>query len=386
MNLMARLVRINAKPEKTIIGLMSGMSMDGINIACARIGGAFPDLQINLVAADSRSYSRELQERLRAGQTATAAEVARLNFAVAQVFADSVTEFLAGHDLRADQIDAIGSHGQTLFHSTAGGAEALTLQVGDPSIIAQRTGILAVGNFRIRDIAAGGQGAPLVSLADFLHYRRPGKTVALNNLGSISNVTIVPDDIEGILAFDTGPANMPIDFMARRLAGNSDGIDRDGHLSAQGKVLTPLLTAMLALPYFGKPPPKAAGYDEFGPAVLQRLLAAHPGASGLDLLRTSVEFSARTLADSYTRFVLPRYPELRVVKFSGGGIYNKTLMRRIAELLPQLQVECLSATDSDAKEALSFAILAHETLCGRAGNVTGATGAQKRVVLGEIAL
>src|SRR5688572_11655337 len=235
MNPAHRLASVLKKDSRRIIGLMSGMSMDGVDLALVDVSGTFPDLQVALQGTHFRPYAAALRERLRCAQNGGVQEVSRLNFTVAQEFAQCVREFLAGQSLGAGSIDAIGSHGQTLYHSTDAAEDCpSTLQVGAPSVIAELTGILTVGNFRVRDVAAGGQAAPLVSLADYVLFRDPTRPVALNNLGSISNVTVVTPGFDAMVAFDTGPANMAIDFFARRTAGTVDGIDHEGALAARG--------------------------------------------------------------------------------------------------------------------------------------------------------
>ena len=379
MNKAHRLARTMAKSSRRLIGLMSGMSMDGVDLACAVISGDFPALEIKLIGTHFRPFAPELRARLIAAQTAAVAEVSELNFVVAKEFAECVREYLSTK--QGLEIDAIGSHGQTLHHSSQHGA---SLQIGAPSIIAELTGIATIGNFRIRDLAAGGRGAPLVSLADYVLYRDPFEPVAVNNLGSIANLTIVTPKIEDLLAFDSGPANFAIDHFTRLVPGNHGGIDRDGEVSARGKIIPDLLKQFLSSPFLADKPPKAAGYGDFG--NLHELAAFYRGAAPEDFVRTAVEFAAVTLAEAYRAFVFPRFPNLKKSWFSGGGVYNVTLMKRIKELLPELEVDVFEKTFADAKEALAFAILANETLSGRAGSFTATTGVRPDVVLGEIAV
>jgi anhydro-N-acetylmuramic acid kinase len=382
VNKSERLIEIIKKKSRRVIGLMSGMSMDGIDLACAQITGEFPDLKVDLIGSHFTPYPASLQMRLLAALNGPTEEVSTLNFIVAQEFSNCVLEYLQQSGTPATAIDVIGSHGQTLFHSM--GPLRSSLQVGSPSIISERTGILTIGNFRVRDIAAGGQGAPLVGLADYVLFREPTGPVALNNLGSISNVTIVTPQAEDMLAFDTGPANMAIDFFARLIPGG--GVDQDGRFSAQGVCIQKLLDDLLQHPFFAQPPPKAAGYAEFGPAVLTELSRPYLRASAYDLIRTAVEFAAVTLEQAYRNFVFPRFPGLKVAHFSGGGIYNLTLMHRIQDLLPELKVTRLESRLGDAKEALAFALLANEALSGRPGSFRATTGIKTPTVLGEIAL
>lgn len=387
MNKALRLSEVIHKSSRRIIGLMSGMSMDGVDLACIDVTGQFPNIKVDFIGSHYLAYSSDLKHRLQLGQASTVAEISELNFLVAREFSKCVEEFLQKFNLDRNSIDAIGSHGQTVYHATSTtNPTKSTLQIGSPSLIAEVTEILTVGNFRVRDIIRGGKGAPLVSLADYILFRDPFKPVVLNNLGSISNVTVVTPRFEELLAFDTGPANMAIDFFARQAKELQSGIDTNGDLSSKGNVIPELLAKWMKDPFFKQPPPKAAGYDEFGPQKLQILSAGFMQENIADLLRTAVEFSAVTLSNAYKDFVLLRFPDLDRAIFSGGGIYNLTLMRRIRELLPQFKIEMLDKELSDAKEAIAFALLANETLSGRPGSYPFITGTQVPVVLGEIAL
>jgi anhydro-N-acetylmuramic acid kinase len=387
MNLAKRLDKILSKKSRRIIGLMSGMSMDGVDLACADISGTFPHLQIRLIGTSYRPYSVEFQSRLKSGLDASVSEISKLNVLVAQEFSKCVEDYLKESGLDRSSVDAIGSHGQTLFHATGSECEfGSTLQVGAPSIIADLTGIPTIGNFRARDMSRGGTGAPLVSIADYLLFRDPNGPIAMNNLGSISNVTIVTPNLDDMLAFDTGPANMPIDFFAKMIPNNPKSIDTEGSLSATGKIIPELLEAFNQIVFFDVTPPRAAGFIEFGPDVLEKISKPFMDSKPEDLLRTAVEFSAVTIAKAYRLFVLPRYPSLKKAIFSGGGAYNLTLMNRLKELLPEILIEVLNSEWSDAKEALAFAILANETLSGRPGSIPAITGVHQPTVLGEIAL
>ncbi|SHL12318.1 anhydro-N-acetylmuramic acid kinase [Bradyrhizobium lablabi] len=385
---MERLLASIAKSNRRLIGLMSGMSMDGVDLAFVQITGVFPELVVELIATHYRPYNESTKAVLFSAREGTVRDVCQVNFLVAEEFANCVNDFLSSRQLSANDIDAIGSHGQSIYHVPPGGdGVPSTLQVGFPSLIAEKTGIPTVGNFRVRDMAQGGQGAPLIPLVDYILYRQSDRTIALNNLGSISNVTVVTPMLENVVAFDTGPANMPIDFFAQLIPGNNSKIDLDGNWSARGRIVQPLLEEMMAIPFISKVPPKAAGYDEFGPRVLRGFHDKYKQESPLDLLRTGVEFSAQSIANAYKQFVLPKY-EIDYITFTGGGCYNKTLMNRIRELLFPLDIRELSKQDkeiNDSKEAVGFAVLANETLSGRPGNVTTATGARKAVVLGELA-
>lgn len=375
------------KPKSYVIGLMSGMSMDGVDLAFVSIEGEFPNLKVRLLNSHFKAYGPVVQQRLKASHSASLEEISKLNFVVAREFSSCVNDFLKKESIKPSAVDLIGSHGQTLYHSSQLNENTpSSLQVGSPSLIAELTGIPTVGNFRVRDMVVGGQGAPLVCLADHVLFRDSNGPVILNNLGSISNVSVVTENINEMLAFDTGPANMAIDFFASKVPGNISGLDTDGSISKNGAVVPGLLNELLSADFFLRAPPKAAGYNEFGPARLEKISKMHLiGLKPEDLVRTGVEFAALTLSQAYRKFVLPRFPNPHKVLFSGGGIYNLTLMNRIGELLPELKIETMLSEFADAKEAISFAILAHQTINSCTGNVIAATGARRPVVLGEIA-
>ena len=387
-----RLAAYRSKPERLVLGLMSGMSMDGLDLALVRILGRAPGLKVTRVASETRPYQEALRARIRAATSGAIGEAARLSFDLAERWAADVLAFLAAAGVRATEVDALASHGQTLFHlpRAENGGRAITLQVGDGDVLAERTGILTVSDFRPRDIAAGGEGAPLIPYADWCLWARPGEVSASVNLGSIANMTLITEDPAQVLAFDVGPANALIDGFARELPGAHGGIDRDGALSAGGHVHEPLLAALSehARPFLDAPPPRSAGFQHFGPEVAARFARSFSRVAPHDRVRTAVEFTARTLADAFARFVRPRFPALSVARLSGGGTQNPTLMRAITERLAPLGVraEPLERDVSAAKEAIGFALLADATLCGLPANLPSATGARRGVPLGKLSV
>jgi anhydro-N-acetylmuramic acid kinase len=391
VNPVQRLLRLAARPERLALGLMSGMSMDGLDLALVRVSPRADGRRAcRLLVSETRPYPPELAQRIRAAVEGTTAQVARLHRDLASHWADDVLAFLREAGVAPESVDVIGSHGQTIHHTPRGeGGRACTLQVGDGDVLAHETGILTVSDFRARDVAAGGEGAPLVPFADWLAHAQPGRVLACHNLGSIANVTVVTPRREDVLAFDTGPANALVDALARA-CGAPEGIDRDGAVSAGGNVHQEALAFLerSLRAFLERPPPKSAGFAEIGPALAQRLLAAHGDVPGPDLVRTAVECTARAFADAYRRHVLPRHPSLREVRLSGGGTRNPTLVARIRAALEPLG---LSATPFDdayakAKEAVAFALLADATVSGLPGNLPSATGASAPVVLGKISL
>jgi anhydro-N-acetylmuramic acid kinase len=392
VNPVERLWEVHRKPERLAVGLMSGMSMDGLDLALVRLRGAPPRLQVDLLASETVPYDDALRTRIRVATTGSAAEACRLSFDLAERWAAQVLGFLGRARTKPGQVDLLGSHGQTLHHvpRAQGGGRAYTMQVGDGDVLAERTGILTVSDFRPRDIAAGGEGAPLIPYADWCLWARPGEVSACVNLGSIANVTVVTEASDRVLAFDMGPANALIDGLARAVPGVHGGIDRDGALSAAGRVHEPMLAALMArrAAFLAAPPPKSAGFDDFGPALAADLAREFAAVDARDRVRTAVEFTARALARAFGQHVRPRFPALRRVRFSGGGTRNPTLMSAIRQHVEPLGLaaEVLPADWSAAKEAVGFALLADATVRGVPSSLPGATGAAHAAVLGKISL
>ena len=290
-----------------------------------------------------------------------------------------------------EAVDVLASHGQTLCHLPPGGdATPSTLQVGDGDVLAERTGLLTVSDFRPRDMAAGGHGAPLVPFADWVLFAEAGRVHVCVNLGSIANVTVVTERLDEVWAFDTGPANALIDGVVRIRTGDAEGIDRGGVIARRGKV-HPGALAMLeaqAAPFLDTPPPRSAGYQHFGPPLAEALVAAHPEVSTEDLVRTAVTFTAGTLAAAVGRWIRPRSHGLEALRLSGGGAHNPVLVESIRETLAPhgVAVVCFEPAWIDAKEAVAFAILGDATARAIPAGVPGATGAKHATLLGKISL
>jgi anhydro-N-acetylmuramic acid kinase len=381
-----------------VIGLMSGTSADAIDVALARISGAPPRLRARLEAFLSVPYSARVREailRLANGARTTTAELARLNFLLGELFARAALEACRRFRVPLRRIALIGSHGQTVFHEgrpTAFlGREkiASTLQIAEPAVIAARTGIPTVGDFRPADMAAGGQGAPLVPLVDYLLYRHPKLGRVALNLGGIANVTVIPRAArpEQVFAFDTGPGNMVVDALVSRLTRGRERYDRDARLARRGRALRPLLDNLLTDEYFLRPPLKTAGREQFGEGYAAALAARakRMRARPEDSIATAAALTALSILDAFHRWILPR-ARIDQVIVSGGGAHNPLIMAQLAAGL--CGVEILTSNDlgipEDAKEAFAFAILAYETWHGRPGNLPGATGARRRAILGKI--
>jgi anhydro-N-acetylmuramic acid kinase len=382
-----------------VIGMMSGTSADGIDAALVRVRensrGGFPAARLEGFA--SHAYPGALRAeilRIAEGKTASAGEISQLNFRVGEEFARAALAACRRWRVKPQQVSLIGSHGQTIFHQGApiaflGVRIASTLQIGEPAAIAARTKITTVGDFRPADIAAGGQGAPLVPFVDYFLYRDARRGRIALNIGGIANVTVIPRGakLEDVIAFDTGPGNMVIDALVRRATQGALLFDRDARLASRGTLLPKLLDALLAAEYFRRPPPKTAGREQFGEDYVRRLLA-HPAArraQHADLIRTATMLTALAIVDAIHRWVLRRacISELIV---SGGGALNPLLVGQIAAALEGIRVRGSGelGVPTDAKEAFSFAILAWETVHRRPSNVPSATGAARPAILGKI--
>lgn len=386
-----------SKPMR-VLGLMSGTSADGIDVALASISGAPPHLRAKLetfIAIPFPRGAREAILRLANGAPTTTAELSQLNFLLGEFFADAALEACRRFRVRPSTVSLIGSHGQTIYHqgvpTRALGALriASTLQIGEPAIIAARTGITTVADFRPADMAAGGQGAPLVPFVDYLLYRHPRIGRAALNIGGIANVTVIPPGAapSDVFAFDTGPGNMVVDALTNHFSRGHARFDRDAKLARTGRVIPALLDSLLADSYFRQPPPKSAGREQFGEAYTQRLLRASRKqyARPSDLVRTATMLTPLSIVDAWHRFITPRAKVSQLI-VAGGGTHNPLIMAQLAAALKGVAVTTSAALGvaEDAKEAFAFAILAYETFHGRAVNLPAATGAKRPAILGKV--
>jgi anhydro-N-acetylmuramic acid kinase len=367
-----------------VIGLMSGTSLDGISAAVTRFVPGVDHISAELLAYRSVSYSREQRERLlRALEGASPTEYCRLNFDLGWWLADAAVAVLADAGVAREDVRAIASHGQTVWHEPGHS----TWQFGEPAVIAERTGIGVVSDFRVRDVAAGGQGAPLVPIADALLFHDVRRWRALQNLGGIGNVTIVPPGgaLEGVRAFDTGPGVGVIDGVTRMLFPDLP-YDVDGALARRGRARDDVVRRLLTEPYFAAPPPKSTGRELFTRAYMERLIATCQAAGGVvrseDIIATAVDLTAQSIADAFRRFIPEPVAEVVV---SGGGARNPALVDAIIARMAPVAVTRFDELffDGEAKEAVAFALMGYLFVEGRSSNVPGATGARGRRLLGK---
>jgi anhydro-N-acetylmuramic acid kinase len=382
---LARLLALRTVRPRHVVGLISGTSADGIDAALVELDGAGETTRARVMEFLTRPFEPRLRDRILALKDARAEELLRVHYLLGEEFARAALEVMAAARRRGVEVHLIGSHGQTARHHPRAAepdGRAATLQLGEPAVIAERTGLPVVADFRPRDVAAGGEGAPLVPLVDWLLFRRPGVTRACLNLGGIANVTIVSERQDTVHAFDLGPANMPMDLVVHAFTGGAETFDRDGARAAAGRADLGLVAELLRHPYLALPPPKSTGREAFGEVFVTPLLARYPGREA-DLLASLTRFVAEAVAAGIRRWVREPIDELLV---SGGGARNRTLMAALAATLAPIPVRSLAevGVDPDAKEAVAFAVLANETLFGRPGNLPGATGAAGPRVLGKL--
>lgn len=380
-----------------VLGLMSGTSADGIDVALARIAGAPPHIKARLLGHTSRQFPAALRKeilRVAEQQPITAGELSQLNFRLGEVLAAAAIAACKRFRIARERVALIGSHGQTIFHQGApvsylGKPTASTLQIGEPSAIAARTGITTIGDFRPADMARGGQGAPLVPYADYLLYRHAKLGRVSLNLGGIANITVIPAGAKppDVFAFDTGPANMLIDALVSHFTRGRQRYDEDARLAQSGRSIAALLDALMRDRYLKIAPPKSTGREYYGEAYVRRVLALGKPhrTKPNDLIRAATIFTALSIVDALHRFVL-RKTKIHQLIVSGGGARNPLIIGQLAAALPDIEMVPSSqlSVPEDAKEAFAFALLAYETWHRRAANVPSATGARGPAILGKI--
>ncbi|HET6272417.1 MAG TPA: anhydro-N-acetylmuramic acid kinase [Bacteroidota bacterium] len=387
-------VQNSVKAAKLAVGLMSGTSLDGIDAVLIRIRGTGGATRYSQLAHVFRPFPAGLKQRLLENSvpaTSRVDEITRLNVLLAHLSADAVVAVARKASVALSRVAFIGSHGQTLQHLPEpvrmfGTTIRATLQIGDPSVIATLTDIPTVGNFRLADMAVGGQGAPLVPYVDWLLFTSTTKNRMLLNIGGIANITVLPRrcGADDVVAFDTGPGNMVIDALMQKLYHRP--FDRNGAVAMHGLVSHELFRWLARHPFLRRKPPRSTGREEFGGEFVDRFLARARQYDREDIVTTATLFTAYCVHDAYMWFVARR-TRVDEVFVSGGGARNVYLMHALQDYFWPVPVQTLDATGirAEAKEALCFAILANETMAGRPANLPSVTGARKSVVLGTVA-
>ncbi|MCL2572149.1 MAG: anhydro-N-acetylmuramic acid kinase AnmK [Defluviitaleaceae bacterium] len=388
--MLERLQKLSTKNEKYVIGLMSGTSVDGIDAALVRISGNYTATTVDEIAFETYPYPEATRELIfRLFDDSNSADICHMNFLLGGLFADAAVNITKKAGIDIQDIDLIGSHGQTIYHipePTKDYPLKSTLQIGESAVIAHKTGRITVSDFRTADMAAGGVGAPLVPYTEFLLFSGSNKNIALQNIGGIGNITAIPQNAipESIIAFDTGPGNMIIDYLTQKIFGRS--FDKNGEIAAKGAVCPQILAHLMDSWFIKKAPPKATGRELFGKSFSEKLytLCKEKNMLDADIIATATAFTAQSI--SYSLKHIPF--DISQIIVAGGGAYNHALMQMISNSLPSINIIAYEqiGKNSNAKEAVAFAILANETICGNTSNLPSVTGASCSKILGKISI
>lgn len=394
---MQKLIELSKKDSKYVIGLMSGTSLDGVDVALVEINGNWIETKINLIGFLEYPFPLGLKELVLKNsvrETSNVEDITRLNFLIPQIYNEAIDSLCKDIMFDKSKINLIGSHGQTIHHLPGyinyfDHQVASTLQIGDPAVLAKLSGVVTVGDFRTGDVALGGQGAPLVPYFDYLIFHSTEKNRALLNIGGISNITILNKDgrQQDVLAFDTGPGNMMIDLLMKKFYGKN--FDKDGIIAMAGKINNDLLIALITKDSFIEAkPPKSTGREYYGEEFLNPLLSEFADVSPEDWLHTVTKFTAYAVHRNYEKYILEE-TKVNELFVSGGGAKNKFLYQSLANYFgdnTDVKVIDEIGISSDAKEAICFAVLANETISGNTSNIPRTTGASKPTILGKICL
>lgn len=387
--------------RRLAVGMMSGTSVDGVDAALIEISGTDACPQVRLLAFENKPFPSRVREKifeLFRAEAATVDKVGYMNFLLGEIYAGSALSVIQTAGKRPEDVCVIGSHGQTIWHSPTpkhddGFDVRYTVQIGEGSVIASRTGIVTVSDFRVADMAEGGQGAPLVPWSEYLLYRRSDATILLQNIGGIGNMTVLKANARSdeVFAFDTGPGNMIIDAVISSVTGGKETYDKGGGRAKRGRVCKELLSLLQKDEYYTRPLPKTTGRERFGLQYTKKLLEwqrAH-SLSDDDLIATVTELTAWSIAAAYESYVLPKYSASELI-VGGGGSYNKTLTERLADRFAAYGVSVRTQEDiglsSDAKEAVAFALLADACVRGVPNTLLSVTGAARQAIMGKISL
>ncbi|NIP37904.1 MAG: anhydro-N-acetylmuramic acid kinase [Candidatus Dadabacteria bacterium] len=383
--------KLSNKKKKIVIGLMSGTSMDGIDSAIIEIKDSGIKTNIKTIGFLCKKYSPRLKSRLLKIDEKTALkEISELNVLVGREFAGAAIKCAKKFAADISNVDLIGSHGQTVYHNPPSRKLGVptTVQLGDINTIAHKTGVTTVGDLRQRDIAAGGEGAPIMPYVDYILFiNHSTSPVLAQNIGGIANVTVVTNKPEEMIAFDTGPGNMLMDGIVRLYSNGKKLFDRNGRAAGRGKVNLKLLQKLLADDYYKMKPPKSTGAEKYGAYMVKRLFGDIKGKKVTyeDMMRTLLQLTVETIAQAYENFIIPKYRPKKVI-LSGGGTKNLLMLSELRKRLGGLYIITSDelVIPSDAKEAIGMAVLANELVSGHNSNVPSCTGAKVNVPLGKI--
>lgn len=371
------------------IGLMCGTSVDALDIALVDIKGYGKSTKVKLIKFEMIKIPNKLREKIFASFTDSIDSrfLCSLNFEIAIFYSNEINKFLKKHNFKNEDISFISSHGQTIYHLIDPKKNEVksTLQLGDICVIANRTKIKTIGDFRTADISVDGEGAPLVSYPDYLLFSKKNKIILLQNIGGMSNVSVIKENVEDIIAFDNGPGNVMIDYIVKKLFNKN--FDKDGQIASKGKVNQELLNFLENDDYYKIKPPKSTGREKYSEEYIEKILLVFKHLSKNDILTTITYFTAYIISKSYKDFIFKNNNKNCEIYISGGGARNQFLVNSLKKLLKEYKVFTMEEIgwNSDAKEAIEFVILGNEALRGRTNNLPNVTGASRKVILGKIA-
>jgi anhydro-N-acetylmuramic acid kinase len=390
---MRKLEELFKKETKLVIGLMSGTSVDGIDVVLIKVSGNGTNTKFEQIAFETYPFPDGMKEfvlRNSIKDTSNVEDICRLNMLYPQLYADAIFNLCEKAQIDISEVDLIGNHGQTIHHlpkpfEMFGHSVRSTLQISDTSALAKLTGVVTVGNFRNADMAIEGQGAPLVPYFDYIIFSSNEKSRGLLNIGGISNMTVLPKNctVKDVLAFDAGPGNMIIDGLMKKFYNKA--FDEDGEIAKSGKLNEKLFEFLKNHEYYSVKPPKSTGREVFGEKYIEKILQLSDDLRKEDIIRTVTEITAYAVYYNYDKYMKAE-TEIEELLVSGGGAHNKFMMSLLQKYFGKAKVMKIEeyGYSSDAKEAICFAILANETISGNPANVPRTTGAKEPVILGCI--
>lgn len=393
--LLDEMSRVLSKSERTVIGLMSGTSGDGITAAVTKIAGNYAATKLSVVSYETYLYDKGFRQRIFDifdPETSSVNAICEMNFEIGQKLAEAALTVAKKAGVSMSEVDLIGSHGQTIYHiprPPEKGNVRSTLQIGEPAVIAKQTGVLTIADFRKMDVAAGGEGAPLVPYVDYILFNKRGKGMTLQNIGGIGNVTYIPPGAkeDDVIAFDTGPGNMVVDMLVQLYTESRLGYDPEGSMALRGKVNDRMLDELMNMPFFRMRPPKSTGRELFGKDFVFsfKRKADDLHLNPEDAIATATALTVESIAKSYEDYVIP-HGKVEEVYVAGGGMRNKTMMSWLGKRLGGLPIRSFDelGVQSEAREAAYFAVLANEFIHGNYSNLPNATGAKARTILGSM--